>query len=47
MENRMKDIKILIKSKHWGIKEIEDLYFFEEEGLHWFDGDGHYEKFLI
>ena len=28
-------------------KEITDLYWFEENGVHDFDGQGHYERFTF
>jgi hypothetical protein len=41
-------IKLFARSLETGeVTEIEDLYWFEEQGVHDFDGQGHFESFEI
>ena len=39
-------IRLFAKGKY-GTEEITDFYWFEEHGVHWFDGEGHFDKYEI
>ena len=40
-------IEIYATSKREGRELIKSLYWFEENGVHEFDGKGHYDEYLI
>jgi hypothetical protein len=44
----MREIKIYATDKKTGERiQIDDLYWFEENGVHWFDGKGTFTDYQI
>lgn len=40
-----KKVQIFATDKHGDRKEIDDLYWFEEQGIHDFSGEAHYDNY--